>query len=131
MSNYYYSPQQTLLKQSSQILTPIPVQQVTHTILRSSLTDRSLYDSKGPYLGPNPHVQSISRDGSARQLHEVYAGKVEAVGIQQKNNPLENQRAFSDYQLGVSGLKGDDSHLPVGGGYNISNKLGEKIKNKT
>jgi hypothetical protein len=131
MSNYYYSPQQTLLKQSSQILSPIPGQQLTHTILRSSLTDRSHYDSKTPHLSPSPHIQSISRDGSTRQLHEIYAGKVELTAIPQKNNPLENQRAFSDYQIGASGIKGDDSHLPVGGGFNISNKLGEKIKNKT
>jgi hypothetical protein len=51
MSVYYYPQQQPLLKQSSQILTSLPLQQQTaHILVRSTLTDRSQHDPKSSYL---------------------------------------------------------------------------------
>ncbi len=73
MNNYYYAPQQTLMKQSSQILTPIMVQQTTnHTVMRGSLTDRASQDLKNSYIfTPQVHLMQphIVREGSIKHLH--------------------------------------------------------------
>ena len=73
MNNYYYAPQQILTKQSSQILTPIMVQQsVNQTVTRGSLTDRTQQDLKNSYIfAPSVHIMQphIVREGSIKHLH--------------------------------------------------------------
>jgi hypothetical protein len=73
MNNPYYSPQQTLSKQSSQIITPLPAQQANNhnTVIRTTLTDRSQQDLRNSYiLAPAQMVQShIIRESSVQHLH--------------------------------------------------------------
>lgn len=64
MSNYYFLQQPTILKQQSQILSPLPLQQSNYTIIRSTLTDRTPQELKPHHalLSPVPtNVPALSR----------------------------------------------------------------------
>jgi|688.fasta_scaffold557167_1 hypothetical protein len=72
MSNFYYLQQPTILKQSSQIITPLTLQQSNYTIVRGNLTDRAHQDLKTglPITPPTLNNQSqLSREGSFQNLH--------------------------------------------------------------
>lgn len=93
MSNYYYAPQQTLTKQSSQIITPMMVQQSTnHTVMRGSLTDRTQQDLKNSYIfAPPVHIMQphIIREGSIKHLHESHHNKIDQYSVPQtKSNAI-------------------------------------------
>lgn len=87
MSNYYYHPQQTLVKQNSQLLSPVPIQQSPNiTLVRGSLTDRSPQDFKNSYtLSSSMHVMQpqIVREVSVKHFHDGYVTKVEQGSIPQ------------------------------------------------
>lgn len=133
MSNYHFSQQSNNFKQASQILTPLPLQQSNYTIVRSSLTDRSQHDPKTHHalLSPVPiNMPILSREGSYKHLHENNRPMPPTVIQSRSSGGIENQMTFSDYQIG-HGVRAEEQLLPVGGGYNISSKIGEKIKHKT
>ena len=135
MNGYHYSQQQSLLKQPSQLLTPLTIQQQQPYLLRSSLTDRSQLDPKSVHLHQSIHVMQghIPREPSAPHLLDPHSLKYDSQGnFQLRNSYNENQRNFSDYQIVGVAARGEDGQLPTGGGYNITgNKIGEKVKNKT
>jgi hypothetical protein len=133
MSNYYFPQQPTILKQASQILTPLTLQQSNYTVARSTLTDRTPQDFKTHHalLSPVPtNIPILSREGSFKQLHENSRPMPPTVIQSRSSGGIENQRTFSDYQINP-GVRVEEQLLPVGGGYNISSKIGEKIKHKT
>jgi hypothetical protein len=126
MSNYYFAPQTTIIKQSSQILTPLPLQQSNYTIVRSNLSDRAHQDLKtGVPIAPPPitNPPHLSREGSFKHLHENGRPGQPTVIQTRSSGGIENQRTFSDYQINP-GLRVEEQQLPVGGGYNISSKIG-------
>ena len=135
MNSYHYTPQQQpLLKQSSQILTPLTLQQQPYH-MRSTLTERSQQEPKSVYLHQSIQVlqNHITREPSSTHLHEPHIVKYENNGnLYPRNSHNENQRNFSDYQIVSTGGRGEEGQLPTGGGYNITgNKIGEKVKHKT
>jgi hypothetical protein len=88
MSNYYYSPQQTLMKQSSQILAPAPLQAHLPNG-RGSLTDRPQQDLKNSYiLAPNVYVMQthLVREGSIKHLHDPQPSKFEQPSLLQSRS---------------------------------------------
>lgn len=132
MSNYYFSPQPALVKQSSQILTPLTLQQTNYTIIRNSMTDRTQQDLKNAYpLPSSAHIhQPLPREGSFKHLLDTGRQGQPAIIQSKSSGGIENQRTFSDYQINP-GMRPEEQQLPIGGGYNISSKIGEKIKHKT
>lgn len=126
MNNYYFAPQATIIKQSSQILTPLPLQQSNYTIVRGNLTDRAHQDLKTslPIASPpSNNPPQLSREGSFKQLHENGRPGQAAIIQTRSSGGIENQRTFSDYQISP-GVRVEEQQLPVGNGYNISSKIG-------
>jgi hypothetical protein len=103
MNGYHYSlQQQPLLKQSSQILTPLTLQQQQPYHMRSTLTERSQQEPKSVYLHQSIQVlqNHITREPSSTHLLEPHIVKYENQGnLHPRNSPNENQRNFSDYQI--------------------------------
>lgn len=87
MSNYYYHPQQTLIKQNSQLLSPVPIQQSPNiTLVRGSLTDRSPQDFKNSYtLSSSMYVMQpqIVREVSVKHFHDGHVAKIEQSSVPQ------------------------------------------------
>lgn len=87
MSNYYYHPQPTLVKQNSQLLSPVPIQQSPNiTLVRGSLTDRSPQEFKNSYtLSSSMHVMQpqIVREVSVKHFHEGFLVKPDQSSIPQ------------------------------------------------
>lgn len=105
MSNYYFPSQPTLIKQSSQILTPLAVHQSNYSLIRSSHTDRTQQEPRNiqPLSSPSPIMQSpqLSREGSFKHILDSTRGQPAMIQARSSGG-IDNPRTFSDYQINPS-----------------------------